>query len=92
MKTHTVIPLIAIGLGLAACASDSPRLDAALGQSTEWIAAHQTLDPLAGLNPVETPLPADGVRLKNALDVQRKDVSPGSTQVGRSVEFDAGRH
>jgi hypothetical protein len=63
------------------------------GQSVKQIVQAQTLDPAAASNPPElAPEITDGARLQNALDVYRKDVAKGNTEVKQPVIFEVGTH
>jgi hypothetical protein len=78
-------------LTIAGCA-DTPRADADYGRSVQQMVQAQTYDPVAASNPPElAPETADGARLKNALDVYRKDVAKGSVKVEETIEFDVAR-
>jgi len=77
---------------LAGCATETPHLDAALGKSVEQMVQAQTYDPAASANPPAlAPEIGDGQRLKNALDVYRKEVSNGGEAVARGTQFEAGK-
>jgi hypothetical protein len=85
---HTSVLAIG-GLLLSGCANT--RSDADYGLSVQQMIQSQTLDPLAASNPPEfAPEIADGARLQNALDVYRKDVAKGSTEVKKPVVFEIG--
>jgi hypothetical protein len=93
---HLAIPFTAAAataaLALAGCASDTPLLDANLGKATAELITGQTLDPAAPQRQDASPLSqGDGVRLKNALDANRKDVGKGAVDVARPIAFEAGR-
>ena len=65
--------------------------DADYGRSVRQLVQSQTLDPAAASNPPElAPEITDGQRLQNALDVYRKDVAKGSTEVKQPVIFEVG--
>ena len=90
-KTLTAI-VLAPAILVAGCASDTPRVDAALGKSVAKMIQAQTFDPQAAANPPAlAPASGDGQRLKNAVDENRKDVGKGVTEVKRPVAFDVGR-
>jgi type IV pilus biogenesis protein CpaD/CtpE len=77
---------------LVGCATETPRLDAALGKSVEQMVRAQTLDPAASANPPAlAPEVGDGQRLKNVLDVYRKEVTKGGEAVERGTQFEAGK-
>jgi hypothetical protein len=51
----------------------------------------QTLDAVAASNPPEfAPEMTDAARLENALDIYRKDVAKGNTEVKRPIVFEVG--
>lgn len=82
--------LAIVTLAVAGCA-DTPVADADYGRSVQQMVQAQTFDPAAASNPPElAPETADGQRLKNALDVYRKDVAKGSATVEETVEFEIG--
>jgi hypothetical protein len=87
----TFISLAFVALGLAGCA-ETPLADADYGRSVQQMVQAQTYDPVAANNPPElAPETADGTRLKNALDIYRKDVAKGSVKVEEEVEFEVGK-
>jgi hypothetical protein len=89
-KTLTAI-VLAPAILAAGCATDTPRVDAALGKSVAKMVQAQTFDPQAAANPAAlAPASGDGQRVKNALDENRKDVGKGVTEVARPVSFDVG--
>jgi hypothetical protein len=74
-------------LAAAGCA-DTPS-DADYGRSVNQMVQAQTYDVSASANPPEqAPDAGDGARLKNALDVNRKDVAKSDVQ--REIEFTVG--
>lgn len=88
------IPAIAIALGalatlaLSGCA-DTPLADADYGNSVRQMIQAQTFDPAAASNPPElAPQITDGARLAEALEVYRKDVAKGITDVKQPVVFE----
>ena len=90
-KTLTALVLAAAVL-VAGCASDTPRVDAALGKSVARMIDSQTYDKNAAANPpVLAPAAGDGQRLKNAVDVNRKDVGKGEEEVKRPIIFEVGK-
>lgn len=90
MNTIHTTALAAATLLLSGCA-DTPVADADYGSSVQQMVQAQTYDPAAASNPPElAPEMADGARLENALDVYRKDVAKGSTEVKQSVVFEVG--
>jgi hypothetical protein len=87
MKTVHVSAFASLTLLLSACADT--RSDADYGRSVQQMVQSQTYDPAAASNPPElAPEITDGERLKNALDVYRKDVAKGSTDVKQPVVFE----
>jgi hypothetical protein len=86
-----IVTLAIVTLATSGCA-DTPRADADYGRSVQQMVQTQTYDPVAASNPPElAPETADGARLKNALDVYRKDVAKGNVKVEEAVEFDVGK-
>lgn len=82
--------LIAAVVALPGCA-DTPESDADYGRSVQQMVQSQTYDPAAAANPPENaPDVSDGARLKNALDVYRKDVAKGGDEVKAPVVFEVG--
>jgi hypothetical protein len=76
---------------LACGCADTPNADADYGKSVSQMVQSQTYDLNAASNPPEmAPESGDGERLKNALDVYRKDVAKGSTDVKRPIVFEIG--
>lgn len=77
-------------VAVAGCA-DTPLSDADYGSSVKQMVQAQTFDPAAAANPPElAPEMTDGARLENALDVYRKDVAKGNTEVKQPVIFEIG--
>jgi type IV pilus biogenesis protein CpaD/CtpE len=92
MNTIKPSTLLALTVLVSGCA-DTPRIDADYGSSVKQMVQAQTLDPAAASNPPElAPEMTDGARLQNALDVYRKDVAKGSTEVKQSVIFEVGNN
>lgn len=90
MNTLQSAALAIATLALSGCA-DTPIADADYGKSVQQMVQSQTYDPAAATNPPElAPEIADGERLKNALDVYRKDVAKGATEVKQPVVFEVG--
>jgi hypothetical protein len=80
---------VTVTLAMAGCASTFSDED--YGRSVQQLVQSQTLDPVAASNPPElAPESADGARLQNALDVYRKDVAKGATEVKQPVVFEIG--
>jgi hypothetical protein len=76
-------------LAVAGCANSTSDED--YGQSVKQMVQAQTFDPAAASNPPElAPEITDGARLQNALDVYRKDVAKGNTEVKQPVIFEVG--
>ncbi|WP_129777856.1 hypothetical protein [Peristeroidobacter soli] len=81
-----VIATVAIG----GCA-ETPLADADYGNSFRQLVQAQTLDAVAASNPPEfAPEMTDAARLENALDIYRKDVAKGNTEVKRPIVFEVG--
>lgn len=81
--------LVCAALGVAGCANTTSDED--YGQSVRQMVQAQTFDPAAASNPPElAPEITDGARLQNALDVYRKDVAKGNTEVKQPVIFEVG--
>jgi hypothetical protein len=77
-------------VAIAGCA-DTPLSDADYGSSVKQMVQAQTFDPAAASNPAELPPEmTDGARLENALEVYRKDVAKGNTEVKNAIEFEVG--
>lgn len=90
MNTVHATALAAATLLLSGCA-DTPVADADYGSSVQQMVQAQTYDAAAASNPAElAPEMTDGARLKNALDVYRKDVAKGSEEVKETVDFEVG--
>jgi hypothetical protein len=88
---RTLLTLL-LAAALAGCATEYPRVDAALGKSQAQMIQAQTLDPQAAAHPPAlAPARADGQRLENVLTQHRKDVPEQATkQVSQSTRFDVG--
>lgn len=81
--------LVLVTLAVAGCANTFSDDD--YGRSVQQLVQSQTLDPATASNPAEfAPDFTDGERLKNALDVYRKDVAKGATEVKQPVIFEIG--
>jgi hypothetical protein len=79
--------LVVAALAVAGCANTYS--DADYGRSVQQMIQSQTYDPAAASNPPELPPEStDAERLKNALDVYRKDVAKGITEVKQPVIFE----
>ncbi len=79
--------LVITALLISGCATS----DDDYGQSVKQMVQAQTFDPAAASNPPElAPEVTDGARLQNALDVYRKDVAKGNTEVKQPVIFEVG--
>lgn len=77
-------------VAIAGCA-DTPLSDADYGSSVKQMVQAQTFDPVAASNPPElAPQITDGPRLESALEVYRKDVPKGNTEVKQPVVFEIG--
>jgi len=89
MNTLKLSALAIATLLVAGCANTYSDSD--YGRSVQQMVQSQTLDPVAASNPPEfAPETADGARLRNALDVYRKDVAKGSTEVKQPIIFEVG--
>jgi hypothetical protein len=81
--------LVAATLAVAGCANTFSDED--YGRSVQQLVQAQTFDPAAATNPAELPPEiTDGARLQNAMDVYRKDVAKGSTEVKQPIVFEIG--
>ncbi|HEY5756646.1 MAG TPA: hypothetical protein VIU34_12535 [Steroidobacter sp.] len=79
-------------VAIAGCA-DTPLADADYGNSVKQMVQAQTLDPVTANNPAErAPEITDGARLEAALDIYRKDVAKGNTDVKQPIVFEVGTH
>jgi hypothetical protein len=79
--------LVITVLVVSGCANTTSDED--YGQSVRQLVQAQTFDPAAASNPPElAPEITDGARLQNALDVYRKDVAKGNTEVKQPVIFE----
>lgn len=89
MKTLYASVLVSATLLSAGCANTFSDDD--YGRSVRQMVQSQTYDPAAASNPPELPPEiTDGERLRNALDVYRKDVAKGNTEVKQPVIFEVG--
>lgn len=87
MKTIHASALVITTLLVSGCANTYS--DADYGRSVKQMVQSQTFDPVAAGNPPElAPEITDGERLKNALEVYRKDVSKGTSELEQPIEFD----
>jgi len=90
MNIRNPSAVVVATVAIAGCA-DTPLADADYGSSVKQMLQAQTLDPVAASNPPElAPEITDGVRLENALEVYRKDVAKGNTEVKQPVIFEVG--
>jgi hypothetical protein len=88
MNIIHVSGLVIVALAVSGCATS---VDEDYGQSVRQMVQAQTFDPAAASNPPElAPEITDGARLQNALDVYRKDVAKGNTEVKQPVIFEVG--
>jgi hypothetical protein len=79
--------LVITTLVMSGCANTYS--DADYGRSVRQMVQSQTFDPAAASNPPElAPEITDGQRLKNALDVYRKDVAQGTHEVEQPILFE----
>lgn len=87
MKTIHASALVITALLVSGCANTYSDED--YGRSVQQMVQSQTFDPIAASNPPElAPEITDAERLKNALDVYRKDVAKGSTEVKQPIVFE----
>lgn len=90
MKSAYALALAIVPLLISACA-DTPLADADYGTSVRQMVQAQTLDPAAAANPPAlAPEITDGQRLEQALEVYRKDVAKGISEVKQPVIFEIG--
>jgi type IV pilus biogenesis protein CpaD/CtpE len=90
MNSFNLIGLVSAALLVSGCAYNS---EADYGSSVRQMVQSQTFDPAAASNPPElAPEVTDGERVKNALDVYRKDVAKGSTDVKQPIVFEIGNN
>jgi type IV pilus biogenesis protein CpaD/CtpE len=89
---NAIIPAVTTLVTLAVSGCGTPETDADYGRSVQQMVQAQTYDPVAASNPPElAPETADAARLKNALDVYRKDVAKGNVKVEETVEFEVAK-
>jgi hypothetical protein len=90
MNIMQATALAIVALLTAGCA-DTPLADADYGNSVRQMVQAQTLDPAAASNPPAlAPEITDGARLEQALEVYRKDVAKGITEIKQPVIFEIG--
>jgi hypothetical protein len=90
MSKPITLTIVAFSAVLGGCA-DTPRADADYGKSVQQMVEAQTYDLNAARNPPPlAPASGDGVRLKNALDENRKDVAKGAEDVQKAIVFEVG--
>ena len=90
MKIEQTTALAVASLLTAGCA-DTPLADADYGNSVRQMVQAQTFDPAAANNPPAlAPEITDGPRLETALEVYRKDVAKGISEVKQPVIFEIG--
>jgi hypothetical protein len=90
MKHPLNVIVLAAATLVAGCASDTPRVDAALGKSVAQMIDAQTYDHAAAATPPTLAPEAGDGRLKNAVDANRKDVAKGAPEVARPIVFEVG--
>ena len=92
IRLSLVIPVVLVMAAvIGGCATDFPRVDAALGSSQAHMIAAQTYDPHAAAHPPAlAPATGDGQRLENVLRAHRADVPQGTKQVSQTPQFDVG--
>lgn len=90
---HLPLSLALLAIAAASgCATDFPRVDAAMGKSVAQMIRLQTLDPVAVAHPPAlAPETGDGQRLDNVLQALRKHVPQGATQAVQTGQFQAGQ-
>lgn len=82
---------LTVAAQLTAGCADTPLADADYGSSVRQMVQAQTFDPAAASNPPAlAPDITDGARLEQALEVYRKDVAKGVTEVKQPVIFEVG--
>jgi hypothetical protein len=90
MNTLHATAIAIVTLWIAGCA-DTPLADADYGNSVRQMIQAQTFDPAAASNPPALgPDITDGARLEAALEIYRKDVAKGITEVKQPVIFEIG--
>lgn len=89
--TRTILTLL-LAAALAGCATDYPRVDAALGKSQAQMIQAQTLDPAAAANPPAlAPAVGDGQRLERVLTEHRRDITQQpAKQIQQTSQFNNG--
>jgi hypothetical protein len=88
MNSLTLPGLVGAALLVSGCSHNS---ETDYGNSVRQMVQSQTFDLTAASNPPElAPEVTDGERVKNALDVYRKDVAKGSTDVKQPIVFEIG--
>lgn len=94
MPYHRPFATAVVGLAfmaLAACASDTPRLDSDYRSSVRMMVLSQTHDLAAETEPLPTaPDRGDGPYLEAVMEVYRTDVSRGTPEVTRDVVISVG--
>jgi outer membrane murein-binding lipoprotein Lpp len=92
MKTAKPFAAV-VGTVLIAGCADTPVADADYGSSFEQMIQAQTFDLAAATNPPAlAPEMTDAARLENAMDIYRKDVAKGNTEVKQPIIFEVGTH
>jgi hypothetical protein len=82
--------ILAVAMTMTGCA-DTPVADADYGKSVQQMVEAQTYNPSAASNPpAMAPEVGDGQRIKNAIDVYRKDVAKGTETTDKEPTFDVG--
>lgn len=90
MNTIHATALAIAALLIAGCA-DTPLADADYGTSVRQMIQAQTFDLAAASNPPAlAPDITDGARLEEALEIYRKDVAKGITEVKQPILFEIG--
>ncbi|HKQ83500.1 MAG TPA: hypothetical protein VJS42_15015 [Steroidobacteraceae bacterium] len=91
MNSKTTFSMLALSATLMGCA-DTPHSDAHYGEAVRAMVQAQTYDPAAAANPPAlAPEAGDGERIRNAIEVYRKDVAKGNEEVKQSVIFEVGQ-
>ena len=91
IHTNALALAMAFGASLLAGCADTPLADEDYGSSVRQMIQAQTFDPAAASNPPAlAPEITDGARLEEALEVYRKDVAKGITEIKRPVVFEIG--
>jgi hypothetical protein len=92
MKRLSLCAIVATATILVGCESETAYVDSQMGKSVAQLVQAQTLNTRTAANPPPyAPDGADGQRLKNVLDAQRKDVPRGQEHVSQALVFEVGK-